>query len=179
MQYKYVIIFPLVVVEGPIITVIAGFFTAGGFLSLSIVAPLIVVGDLVGDSLFYLIGKYAKKSFIVRFGKFFGLTEQKIDSAGRYLREHPHKSFTFGKIAHGPGVVVLIGAGMARVPYAKFISANVLPTLVKSLILFLIGYYFGTALGKVNKYLDVSGLIIGVLLIVVYIGYIKFSEKNI
>lgn len=179
LRYKYFIIFPLVAIEGPIVTIIAGFFTASGFLSLPVVLPVIVFADIAGDSFYYFVGRFLSKRTIIRFGKFFGLTAKKIESAEAYIRNNPYKSFTLGKLAHGPGIVVLLGAGMAKVSYAKFVTGNFFPTAGKSLILFLIGYYFGKALVKINSYLDYSALLIATALLVIYLVYLKFFQKKL
>ncbi len=175
--YKYFVIFPLVVVEGPIITVICGFFASTGQLNFPAVYLVIVIGDLVGDSLYYSIGRFASKSWLHRFGKYIGLDPQKIDKAENYFHNHPHKTFALGKLSHGPGILVLVAAGMIKIPYHKFILGNVLPTMVKSLILFLIGFYFGQAFLRINKYLDFTALVIGILFVVAYVVFIKFSDR--
>lgn len=59
--YKYFFLFPIVVVEGPIITVIAGFLSSLGYLNIIIAYLVVVAGDIVGDSAYYAIGFYGRK----------------------------------------------------------------------------------------------------------------------
>ena len=53
-HYKYLALFPLTRVEGPIITVIMGFFSSLGYINFFFAYAIIVVGDLVGDAFHYL-----------------------------------------------------------------------------------------------------------------------------
>jgi membrane protein DedA with SNARE-associated domain len=48
-----------------------------------------------------------------------------------------------GKWTHSIGWVVLVGAGMLRVPLPGFILVNLLATLPKSALLFGLGYFVG------------------------------------
>ena len=56
--YSYLILFPLVVVEGPIVTIIAGFLVSLGFMDFIPTYLTIVSGDLVGDFVYYSAGRW-------------------------------------------------------------------------------------------------------------------------
>ncbi|HUZ60693.1 MAG TPA: hypothetical protein VMU83_18125, partial [Hanamia sp.] len=58
LKFRYVILFPLAVVEGPILAVIAGFLCTEGYLNLFIVYTIIVLGDITGDTICYLFGRW-------------------------------------------------------------------------------------------------------------------------
>src|SRR5450432_4605817 len=72
-QYKYLLLFPLAIVEGPIIAVIAGFLCINGFLNLFIVYPIIVAGDLIGDTICYFLGLWGVPGFIKKITGWLGL----------------------------------------------------------------------------------------------------------
>jgi len=52
LTYKYLILIPLAVVEGPIITVIAGFLITLGYMNIFLVYLIVIAGDLAGDYFF-------------------------------------------------------------------------------------------------------------------------------
>ena len=68
LHYKYLILLPLSVIEGPIITVIAGFFATMGIFNPYLVYTIAVVGDIFGDTLAYGIGRWGSVPFINHFG---------------------------------------------------------------------------------------------------------------
>jgi membrane-associated protein len=179
LHYKYLIIFPIAIFEGPILTIICGFLASSGFLNLFLGLAVVIVGDLTGDSIYYLIGKFGRHKFIFKYGKFLGITAERLKKMEKHFKTHPNKTFILGKVTHGPGTLVLIAAGLAKVPYKKFILSNISPTIVKSALLILIGYYFGNAYLKFNHYLNYAALFfsIAVILIAIYVYYIRRNTK--
>ena len=52
-NYGYFLLFPIAVLEGPIISVIAGFLVLQGYFNILLVYAVMVVADLTGDFLYY------------------------------------------------------------------------------------------------------------------------------
>ena len=177
-HYKYLVIFPVAVVEGPIIIIITGFLASLGELNFWVAFGVVSLADLIGDTLYYFIGRFGREKFIGRFGKYFGLTMERVNQMQYYFQAHPWKTFSFGKIAHGTGSLILTAAGLAKVPYWEFLGYNIPSTVSKAFILMVIGFYFGQAYASIDKYFNYIGLIIGAVLILVYAYFLYFSRKN-
>lgn len=178
--HKYLFLFPVVVVEGPIITVIAGFLSSLGLLNIFIAYAVVVVGDIVGDIMYYALGYYGRQRFVTRWGRFFGITSERVERLEKHFEKHSGKTLIIGKLSHGIGAVVLVAAGIARVPFRKFILYNFIPSLPKSLILLLIGYYAGESYIKISTLLDYTAIgtvVAAVIFIVVYFMMRKVSKK--
>lgn len=174
-HYKYLVIFPFAVFEGPIITIIAGFLSSTGVLNFWVSFLVVAAGDLFADNLYYAIGRFGRERFISRFGKYFGLSVARVERIEHQFRTHPWKIYSFGKVAHGTGSIILAAAGMSRVPYWKFIGYNVPTTLANSFVLIVLGYYFGHAYENFNTYFEYAALfVIGALIL----GYIYFIKKT-
>jgi membrane protein DedA with SNARE-associated domain len=179
-KYKYFIIFPVTVIEGPIITIVTGFLASIGYISLFIGYLVIIAGDLAGDSFYYLLGRFGSEGVFHKYAKYIGLNEVRIKTLKQHFINHPNRTFILGKIAHGAGPIILLAAGSIKVPFKKFFLANVLPTIVKSLILILVGYYFGKAYLAFNSVLNELALVVLGLFIIAYIIFIKkTSEKTL
>ncbi len=181
LHYKYFVLFPAAIVEGPIATVLGGFLAAGGYLNIFWAYGIIVLGDLTGDGLWYWLGYSTRGKHIGKWGKFFGITDQRVERLETHFEKHSGKTLALGKISHGVGTVFLVAAGAAKMPFWKFIYYNLLGTLVKSAFLILIGYYFGHAIAKINSYLefiaDIS-IAIGLLLVVALFFYSRRKQKT-
>lgn len=98
----------------------------------------------------------------------------------KHFEKHSGKTLIIGKLSHAVGGVVLVAAGTARVPFWKFIWYNFIPTLPKSLILLLIGFYFGRFYIKINTYLDYTAIwtvVLAVIFILAYLAMRKISKK--
>lgn len=147
--YKYYILFPVMVVEGPTITIIAGFLVSLGQLNFFLVLLAAVVANLVSDTILYAIGRWGRKWW-----KYFGLKPEKIQQVESHFERHKIKTLIFGKIALGIGNVALVAAGMGKMAYGKYIWINFLIEVPKSLIFLLVGFYFGRAYNIIDQYLQ-------------------------
>jgi len=168
------------VVEGPMITVIAGFLSSLGYLDILVVYLFVVIGDLVGDSIYYAGGRWGRKRFVRRWGRYVGVTMERIMQLQEYFAEHKGKTLIVAKLSHAIGAPVLVAAGVANVPYWQFVGINFLATLPKSLVLLLIGFYFGKGYAKISEYLDYTALgmvALAALLIMLYLMKKKIHKN--
>lgn len=181
LQYKYLALFPLAVIEGPIVTIITGFFSSLGYVNFFIAYAVIVAGDLAGDTIHYLIGRFGGRRFIDKWGHYIGVGEAQVEAVEKQFAKRGSKLLFIGKMSHGVGGAFLVAAGIIKMPFNKFILSNMLATLLKSFILLLIGYYFGQAFATINSYLEkiaILSLGIGVTLVIAYLLYNHRKEKN-
>jgi membrane protein DedA with SNARE-associated domain len=168
------------VIEGPIITIIAGFLSSLKVLNPIIVYIVVVAADITGDFIYYAIGRWGRESFINKWGKYIGLSAEKVKKLEVYFEKHTKKTLIFGKLSHAVGAPILVAAGIVKLPFWEFIWFNFWATLPKSFIFLMIGFYFGQAYVKLSKYLDY--FTIGVLILVVvallsYYGYCKLKLR--
>ncbi len=180
-SYKYVALFPLAVIEGPIITVIAGFFSSLGFINFFLAYLIIVTGDLAGDILHYVLGRFGGRKFIDRWGRYLGVGERQVESLEKQFAKRGSKLLFIGKMSHGVGGAFLVAAGIIKMPFDKFMLSNLLATLVKSMILLLIGFYFGQAYVTIGSYLEkITVIAIGavVVFLLIYFFYLRKRANN-
>ena len=180
-KYKYAMLYPIAVFEGPILTIAAGVLSSLGIMHFWIAYPIIVSGDLTGDILYYLIGRLGREKFIYKYGKYIGLRPDRLGRIEKMIQDNLLKVFVFGKFAHGTGSVLWVGTGLAKVNFRKFVIANFITTAVKTLILMLIGYFFGQAYQILDTYFRYIALFFAIFLMTLYFLLIrtKFFVKMI
>ncbi|PIR76553.1 MAG: hypothetical protein COU32_01430 [Candidatus Magasanikbacteria bacterium CG10_big_fil_rev_8_21_14_0_10_42_10] len=171
-HYSYLIIIPMMIIEGPIITVIAGFLASLGYFNIFVVYLVMIAADLIGDTMYYAIGRWGGIPLIKKWGHYIGITEKHVTDIEKKIGNHEARFLFLGKIAHGFGTVFLLAAGTAKMPYGKFLLFNILPTLLKSLLFLLVGYYFGYAYTTIQVYVDYSALAMIVLAIIFVVLYV-------
>lgn len=177
-QYKYLALFPLTVIEGPIVTVIAGFFVSLGYVNFFLAYAVVVAGDLAGDILHYGFGRFGGRKFVDRWGHFFGIREKEIARMeGQYQKRGSQLLFT-GKMLHGAGGAFLIAAGLIKMPFGQYLFSNLLATLLKSFALLLIGFFFGSAFASINSTLEKIGLFSIAAVTLGVIIYIFYARKE-
>lgn len=180
-NYKYLILLPFTIVEGPIITVIAGFLSSLGALDLLITFSVVVLGDLIGYIIYYSIGHWGREKFVIKWGKFIGLNLERVQRMERQFARRGKTLLIWGKISHVFGAIILVSAGMAKIKFKDFIMLNLIATLPKSAILLLIGFYFGQAYVRINKYFDYTVIImfaLGLAAAVIYWLMKEYVKKK-
>lgn len=176
--YRYLYLFPVSVVEGPIVSIISGFLASTNALNFWLAFLVLIAGDLVGDTLYYLIGHYGRKSFLDRWGHYIGINETKVEQLEKHFVNHGVKTLIIGKITQLPGGAVLVAAGAAKMPYLKFMATNLVATVPKIFALLVVGYYFGRAYQQINRYFNYTSIVVGVLIVVVIIIWLLIRKKR-
>ncbi|MBA3732874.1 VTT domain-containing protein [Patescibacteria group bacterium] len=183
-HYKYWVIIPIAVLEGPIIMVISGFLVFLGYLNIYVAYVVLVFADLFGDILHYAVGKYWRVSpTLKRFAGIFGYSEKSEEYLVAHFDKHRAKTFLLAKISHGVGGAVQVAAGIAEADIKDFIWYSFIGTLFKAALLITIGYYLGSSYVKIDNYLDwIAYITIGglffVLLYLASKSFLKDYSKN-
>ncbi len=175
LTYKYFILIPLSIIEGPIVTVIAGFLVTLKVFNPFVVYVVMVIGDIVGDAGIYYIG-YSGKKYL----HFFKITEEKLETAKQYFSNNHKKAIIVSKLAHGIGFTGLIAAGATHVPYKKYFITCTTISAIQSLVMLLLGIFFGHAYVLIGKYLDYYAAAASVIVVFVIVFlYIRKKKMGI
>ena len=173
LSYSYIAFLLLSVIEGPIVTVVGAFLASQGYLNIYGVYLLAVVGDTLGDSVHFFLGRYGGDPIVRRFGVRFGVTEEALQAVRvTYFasRQSLWKIITLAKLAQVPCSAVLITCGLLRISLREFTLVTVVNNCVKVLVFTLIGFYFGQHYKVIVKYVTyVWILLIPVFLVMVFL----------
>jgi membrane protein DedA with SNARE-associated domain len=162
-DHGLVLIFPLAMAEGPIVTVLAAYLARLGHLNLAAVFAVVVVADLVGDVIFYLVGRYGHGSLPPRWRHRLGLDEARQAVIEQHFRQSGGRTLIIGKLTHSAGFLVLLAAGGARMPMGRFLLYNLIATVPKSLFFMVIGWTLGAAYASIDSWIARASLVILVL----------------
>ncbi|PIR43521.1 hypothetical protein COV24_02310 [candidate division WWE3 bacterium CG10_big_fil_rev_8_21_14_0_10_32_10] len=182
--YKYWILLPLVIIEGPISSIIGGFLSSTGFMSLFIVYPISIAGDIMGDSFYYVFGYFGREKFIKRFGKYIGIKQDLINKLDTHFDKYPGRSIFIGKISYGLSIPILFAAGFTKVSYTKYLKYSLYATMPKCLVLVLVGYYFGHTYKLIFAYVKYASvavsliIVLGILIYYVMIRVARYFESK-
>jgi len=176
LRYRYAIIFPVAVIEGPIVTMLSGFLVSLGYLSLIPTYILLLSGDLISDSLFYLLGRFGR-DFLARM-KSVRLSEERLEKLEEHYENHPRKTIIVAKISYGVGSFFLAAAGASKMAYGKFFEYVSIPNAVRTLVLLLVGFYFGSAWRHFGIYLRDYAIMAALLLALGYFIWFSFRKRE-
>jgi membrane protein DedA with SNARE-associated domain len=172
----YFLMFIAMVVEGPIITSAAAFASALGYFNIFIVLILSVLGDLVGDFIYYAVGYFGRIAFVERYGHKVGLTKERMERMERLIEEHPTKTLVAIKLAPvlpAPGLMMI---GATKMPFGRYTWMTLAVTLPKTILFMLLGYYFGRTYDSVSHYLQNGEYFIIIALVVVVIVFYLYKK---
>jgi len=140
----------------------AGILAASGKLSLVSVLVVIAVAAIAGDNVGYRIGhKLGPRLFNKPDGVVF--RKEHIQRAEAFYEKHGSKTML---IAHFIPVVrafVPVTAGAAKMPYKLFVLFDAIGDIAWTLAVTLFGYYVGSRIPGIEKYID--PVLLGVVVI--------------
>jgi len=152
-SYGLWLLAPVAILEGPIVTVIAGYMAHLGVFNPVAAFVIVVLADLVGDSLLYGFGRRGIGWLSPRWRSRLGLTDSRLTHMAEHFRVQGGRTLVIAKLTHSLGVVALIAAGVSRMRFGPFLWYNLVATLPKSLFFLIIGYSLGYAYNRVNAYI--------------------------
>jgi membrane protein DedA with SNARE-associated domain len=177
--HGYPFIYLAMCIEGPTVTAAATFATTLGYFNIWIIFALSLLGDIVPDMLFYVIGYWGRIGVVKRFGHYFGLTQARIERMEKQIKEHGGKTVAILKYTPVVAMPGLILVGAMRMKFGKFLFFVVAVTLQKTILFMAIGYFFGQAY-NVGKYIKYGALVPFAIIFLYFIfvfSYKKISER--
>ena len=177
--YRYIIILPMGVIEGPILAVVCGFLVTVGYLDWFIAYPVLVLADALGDWMYYALGRFGQP-LILRWGPAIGITAARLERAKGYFTENHFKMVAASKLIHAGGAMGLLAAGTIKMPFVRFAAQCLFISFLQTAFLFTLGILFGGAYEQIGQYLNyyAAGTLVIVLVIATYflIRWIKSRE---
>ncbi len=176
-QYTYFLIFPITVFEGPIITVITGFLIFLGYLNPYAAYIIVVIADVVGDSMYYAIGaNFRKLMWVRKYAKYVGYNEKSEAFLEEHFKKHTGKTLLIAKASHGVGAAVQISAGIAKMNFKLFLWYSIIGTMLKSFALLVLGYYLGEYYLKIDNYFHSVAIFTVVAVAVIAGSYVLIKK---
>ncbi len=173
LTYGYIIFLPLSIIEGPIVTIVGAFLASQGIFNVIVIYILALLGDMIGDVLYYTIGRYGGERLLRRYGRFFGITTENLALVKtRYFTTTKSlwKIITLSKVTQAPSASILLTCGILQVDFRDYVVITFLNNVVKVLVFLLVGFYFGMHYTTIDSYLAKSWLVfIPLVLILAYL----------
>jgi len=180
--YRYLLIFIFVIIEGPLITMFVGYLLANNLFNWLLAFVIIIVAEMVSDSLYYLVGFWGGKKLTQKYTFFTKLSEKKLQFFKHIFQNHPRKTLIIGKITHVAGVPILVAAGVSKIDWWIFFLYDLIATIPKTLFFFTIGFYLGQLSEKINTYLTYGTIVFSGLIILIFVVYLiigNYLEKKL
>ncbi len=177
-QYGYWIMLPLMIIEGPIVTIIAATLAALGAFNVLVVFIFSILGDVIGDVILYGLGYRYGLGFVRRVGKYIGITENLVTRMEKYFTHHGGKTIFAVKSTTGLCWATFTAAGIVRMNFKKFVLYSFLGGIVWSGFLVVVGYFYGYLWREIAVYVKWIGWAVSVVAIVTYATITLYKNRK-
>lgn len=148
LEYRYWILVPLSIIEGPIVAFVAGTLAAVGIFDLYVLGLFFFARDMLMDGIYYAIGHFGgNTAFARRLLARFGITAEHLENVRALWDRRPGWTMLIGKVSYGIASAFIVVAGMVRMPLTKFFGYGSLVAILQYWGLILAGYFLGASMG--------------------------------
>lgn len=174
---SYFTVFLLMVIESSfvpfpseVVIPFAAYKAADGGLNVFGVFIAGTLGAMVGALINYYLSKYLGRPLIYKFagskaGRFFLLSEKKVEYAEEYFNRNGNTSTFIGRLVPAVRQLISIPAGLARMNIRNFILYTLAGAGIWNIILALVGYFAYELKDSILPYLDDILIVLGALFI--------------
>ncbi len=155
----------------------AGYLAAEGKMNLFAAIATGTAGSLSGALFNYYLAVHFGRSFLIRYGKYFFITEETIDKVERFFKEHGHISTFSGRLIPAVRQYISFPAGLARMNLKEFSFYTTLGAGIWTTILAMIGYFVGKNEQLIHEYTREITIIL-ILTLSVGIGFYIYRHKK-
>jgi membrane protein DedA with SNARE-associated domain len=135
-------------------------------------------GSLLGALFNYAIAVYLGRPFILRYGKYFGISQKHFMKGEIFFQKHGTISTFIGRLILGVRHYISFPAGLARMHMGKFCFYTSLGAGIWVLVLAYIGYFVGNNREKVMEVSKQWGLYILSICTLFIIAYIVWHRRK-
>ena len=176
LQYRYPILVPAALLWGLLVCMVAGVLIRLGYLEFLPAYFCLMLGELIGDVIWYWLGYRFGESFVHNFGEYVGITERGVHAAKELFRKYDRHILLSTKLTTGFGfaIPILFTAGLSRVSFYRYVWANVSGQFFWTGGLVAVGYFFGDFYLRVNSVFEKA--MVASLFLIVFLCLVGFTQ---
>jgi membrane protein DedA with SNARE-associated domain len=157
--WAYVLLAVLVMVEGPIATLVGALAASAGFLRPGYVFVSAAIGNLTADTIWYSLGYFGKTRWLEQRVRFLGVTPAHVDFLKGEMQRHARKILLAAKLTLSFSIPALIAAGMARVPWRRWFTTVAFGESIWTGSLVVLGFTFRESIKQLRLDLQLVSIV--------------------
>jgi membrane protein DedA with SNARE-associated domain len=164
----------------------AAFLAAQGEMNIWLIILAGLVGSLTGAMINYILARTLGRTIVYsivrhRHAKWLLLSEAKLEQSEAYFRKYGGISTFIGRLIPAVRQLISIPAGFSQMKIPRFLFYTTLGASTWTIVLALVGYFFGAYLNEIMEYWGVIKHVIYGLIVVAVIGlgvwYFKYQKS--
>jgi len=172
-QYGLIIVFLGMLVEGTTMILVSGVLCYLGILTLGPTFSAALLGAVIGDHIWFILGRKYGQSILNRFPAF----EQKSKKVFASVKSNANLIASTSRFIAGGAIIFPLILGLKHYPQKKFTLFDILGDSVWALLGLSLGYILGTAVeqlfGKIERF---EHLLLIILVIVFGVWFFKYKK---
>lgn len=143
----------------------AGILASQGYLNIALLILLTFIAAVLGDSFGYAFGKKVGPRLFKKEGSFW-FNPKHVVSAQKFFDTHGNKAIILARFMPVVRTFTPILAGVGNMKYSNFIAYNLIGAGLWAAGLPLLGYYLGSVIPDIDKYL------LPIILLIIAISFV-------
>ena len=157
----------------------AGYLASQHKMNFIIVIICGIIGSILGAIFNYYIAYFWGRKFLIKYGKYFFFSEEKLIKVEKFFDEHGHISTFIGRLIPVIRQYISFPAGLAKMNLILFIIFTGLGAGIWVTILAYIGYFVGNNKELILKYSHIATMGTLIFCALITIIYIKIKRKSL
>jgi len=155
---------------GETLIIVAGLLAAKGVLNLSWIIIWAVAATFIANNISYAAGYCGGRAFVIKYGKYVFFDEKKLQALEDFVKKHGNKVVVIARFILGMRQFNGFIVGMAKMPFVKFASFNLIGAVLWVEWWTWLAYYFGKKYASIfiEYYFSVGILTVVIMIIMAY-----------
>jgi membrane protein DedA with SNARE-associated domain len=135
-------------IPSEIVVPYGGVLAAQGDTHMWMVIVVATLANLVGSAIAYAVGRYGGRALFLRYGRYVFVSPHHLDKADVWFEKHGQLTVFFTRMMPGVRTFISLPAGIAKMPFVKFMLYSAAGSVIWNAALAYLGYGFRKALGE-------------------------------
>jgi len=139
------------------------------------------IGCTIGSIAAYVVGYYAGRPLILRYGKYMFLREKHLVSAEKWFAKYGDKATFIARLLPVIRTVISLPAGIAKMNFKKFVLYSFVGSVPWTAMLAVVGYWLGSQWREVSgvfRELDILVVVAGVAIVIWYVLKVRRNRRS-
>ena len=165
-------------VPGETVLIAGAVYAGSGRLNVVAVAVVGFVAAVLGDNIGYAIGRFGGHAVVLRWGRYVGMTAERLDKAQDFFNRHGGKIITVARFIEGLRQANGIIAGIIEMRWLKFVAFNALGAALWVGTWVTLGYFAGQHIATIYHYITQYSYYLLIVLAVAFVGYVVYRLRK-
>ncbi len=173
--WSYALLAVLVLVEGPIATLVGAVAASAGLMHPLWVFVAASAGNLSADMFWYSLGYAGEIDWLKKYGRWVGIRPAHITWLESEMQTHATKVLIIAKLTLSLALPALIAAGLARIPWRRSFGSVLLAEFIWTGGLVFAGYHFSRFAQQFERGVQI---VAGGVMLVALFALIRYLKKH-